>query len=90
MQDYYPWKIRILRKWLDQEKAKYPETRSFSNALGIQSHTIRDWSVQPLPTITLDQLQRIAKYRKWSLQQTFEWLELKQAHIEFILQTANK
>jgi hypothetical protein len=39
----------------------------------------------PVPTITLSDLRAIAEYRRWSLQQTMGWLELKPAHMEELI-----
>jgi hypothetical protein len=83
--NYYPWNVQTLATWLRLELRTYRSPRALAVTLQVPSSSLRAWLSSPLPTITLSDLRSIAEYRRWSLQQTMGWLELKPAHMEELI-----
>jgi hypothetical protein len=79
---YYPWNVQTLVSWLKLELSYHSDMRSLAAALQLPVPVIRDWFRGGVPTITLQQVRHIAHYRRWSVCQTLQWLELKPAHID--------
>ncbi|MDB9527948.1 hypothetical protein PN498_18285 [Oscillatoria sp. CS-180] len=88
--NYYPWNIEALLAWLDLEQSSFKSLQAFAQGLGIPYYTIKEWRTNAMPDITLSQIQQIARFRRWSLSQTFEWLELKQSHIDYLMQSCDQ
>ncbi|MBD0268828.1 MAG: hypothetical protein ICV77_11105 [Cyanobacteria bacterium Co-bin8] len=80
--NYYPWNIQALVEWLRAEMARDKAVKGAVTGLDISPDTIEDWMVSRSIDITLDQIQAIAHYRRWSIEQTTQWLGIKPAHFK--------
>lgn len=63
----------------------HQNAQALAAQLNVSEWVLRTWLTEPMPAITLDQIYGLARYRNWSLHQTFHWLGLKPAHIEVLL-----
>ncbi|MBD2256199.1 hypothetical protein [Pseudanabaena sp. FACHB-2040] len=82
--DYYPWNTQALIDWLNVEGRKYQSPKDFAVALGVPRATLQLWTRNPLPTITLEQLYALSKYRRCSLDATLQWLEISSMHLDLL------
>lgn len=78
---YYPWNVQALMDWLRKELANGASISEFSARLNVPYLTIMGWMALSVPSITLEDLRRIAAYRGWSFNQVVQWLELCPAHL---------
>ncbi|TVQ08189.1 MAG: hypothetical protein EA368_12310 [Leptolyngbya sp. DLM2.Bin27] len=85
---YYPWNVENLAGWLKLELTYHGSMQALAAALQLPTHVVRAWFQSALPTITLHQVRHIAQYRRWSVQQTLQWLELKPAHVDELMAQA--
>lgn len=86
---YYPWNLRRLVSWLDAERPGYTSPVLFSESLGIPLKTLQLWTIDQSPAINLQDLNALAKYRRTSLQQVVEWLEISPIHLAALQQNTN-
>lgn len=85
IKNYYPWNVQALVDWVKGEVAPLSRSRAASSpgsSLGISSDTLLDWQVNPAPEITLEHIVELARYRRWSFDQTVQWLGINLAHLE--------
>jgi hypothetical protein len=82
---YYPWNVQALVSWLKLELSYHDNMQSLAVALQLPISVINAWFRGELPTITLQQVRHIAQYRRWSVGQTLQWLELKPAHVDELI-----
>ncbi|NJL47112.1 MAG: hypothetical protein HC929_05875 [Leptolyngbyaceae cyanobacterium SM2_5_2] len=82
---HYPWNTKVLIDWLRQELTYYDDMRALAVSLNLRPHVVRSWLTSPMPTITMSQVMAIANRRRWSVQQTIQWLGLQPAHVEDIM-----
>ena len=83
--NYYPWKVTTLVDWLKDEVSIYGSMQALSKRLAIPPQILNQWLRGLNSHITFSQIQAIAKYRGWSLQATSDWLEIRPAHWQEIL-----
>ncbi|WOD40362.1 hypothetical protein [Nodosilinea sp. E11] len=84
MQNYYPWNAKTLVEWLNDEFC-FNDFQKLEDTLNIPKHIAKAWLTEPFPSITLAQIRLIAQYRGWKLDQMIEWLELKPAHVQELI-----
>lgn len=81
IKNHYPWNVQALIDWIKGEVA--PRNRSgAASSLGISNDTILDWQLNPTPQITLEHIVELARYRRWSFEQTVQWLGINLSHLE--------
>lgn len=83
---YYPWNLKVLIEWLDEERPRYPNPLAFAEALGISLEKLRTWSVSQLPLISLEDLNALAAYRGSNLENTALWLGITQNHLYVLME----
>jgi hypothetical protein len=83
--NYYPWNIQRLVEWLQAELKQHKNGAGSIFGLGLSAEEIQGWVFLNSPHISLEQLQAIAHYRRWSLGKTAEWLEIKPVHLEELM-----
>lgn len=84
---YYSWDLDGLIDWLDLERPKYDNPIAFAKALGVSLDKLKAWTVQRLPTIELEDLNALAKYRQASLQSTADWLGITPNHLYMLFES---
>jgi hypothetical protein len=85
IKNYYPWNVQALVDWIKGEVAPLScsgAAASPGSSLGISNDTLLDWQVNPAPQITLGHIVELARYRRWSFDQTVQWLGITLAHLE--------
>jgi|GEM_PF-3517669 hypothetical protein len=82
---HYPWNTQVLVDWLRQELTYYGGIQALAASLKLPPAVIRNWLTSPIPAITLAQVVAIANRRRWSVQQTIQWLGLQPAHVEVLM-----
>ncbi len=82
---YYPWKTQVLVDWLRQELNYYDGIQALAASLKLPAYVVRNWLTSPMPDITMPQIMAIANRKRWSVQQTIQWLGLQPAHIETLM-----
>lgn len=81
IKNHYPWNVQALIDWIKGEVA--PRNCSgAASSLGISNDTILDWQLNPTPQITLEHIVELARYRRWSFEQTVQWLGINLSHLE--------
>lgn len=85
---YYPWNTRALSDWIKSQLSTGKTLVELSNSLQIPQYILREWRVLPSVNITLGQVQTIARYRNWSFDRTVEWLGIRPAHLEELIQNS--
>lgn len=83
---YYPWNLQELVVWLKEEQSRCQGFQALASTLGIPQQTLLAWLRGTNTDITLEQLCAIARYRGWSTQVTVQWLEIKPAHWQTLLE----
>ncbi|MEL6381433.1 MAG: hypothetical protein AAFQ89_02965 [Cyanobacteria bacterium J06626_18] len=85
MFNYYPWNTRALADWLELEMTTGRSLDELAEDLRVPRKLLREWLRTASPsiwsTITLDQVQSIAHYRDWSLDEVAAWLDIGTAHL---------
>lgn len=91
MTTYYPWKVWNLSAWLISEtsgKASFSEKPSGLSLLGlskqidISQHILARWIYDSSEQITLEELSKIARYRKLSIHEVAAWLGICSGHLQ--------
>lgn len=99
MTTYYPWKVGTLKAWLNSEMCRKRAVPGLADDLGvsalatdlkIQDRYLWGWLTGSLELITLEQLQRIARYRGLSIYETVQWLGICSAHLEDLVEACGK
>lgn len=84
--NYYPWNFSALINWLQSELSNHRYLPELAKNLKIQPHTLNRWLRELEPAITLDHIYSIAQYKGWSIERTTEWLEIKPAHWQSLVE----
>lgn len=82
---FFAWDSQGLVSWMESE-LKTRSSLKASQVLGIPIAQIQAWKNHPMPPISLNDLQALANYRGWSLEQTRQWLDIKPGHFERLSQ----
>ena len=81
----YPWNIQALVNWLKREFGDGSK-RTLETHLKVPGYVIQSWFTSPMPLITLSHIRLIAQYRGWSLKETLDWLEIRPAHLQELIE----
>lgn len=94
---YYPWKVWILRDWLNTEvrrkraesnSAKQSGISALAKDLQISDQVIWKWLINSSEFISLGELQAIARYRGTSVNDTVQWLGIRPAHFNEMVEAS--
>lgn len=81
MANYYRWNIQALVDWTRNEVSRTGNFQVLSERLRIPQRDLREWLLIPFPSITLEHLQLIARYRSCDVDEVVHWLDIQPAHL---------
>lgn len=86
MVNFYTWNTQALVNWLRQELSTGIKPDDLCEELCASRSVFQEWMVLPFPEITAEQICAIAHYRHQDCDTVIEWLGIKPAHMEELLE----